>query len=94
LRVDWTFEAVAHLDGIYSTLLPFSERSAQEWVVRINERVLSLRDFPRLGRIVPEYRIERFRELIEPPYRIMYQVFADRVEIVAIRHSAELLPGD
>ncbi len=42
--------------------------------------------------MVPEYQLERFRELIEPPYRIMYQVFADRVEIVTIRHGAEDLP--
>ena len=61
-------------------------------VARINFRVDGLASHPRKGRVVPEYNIERFRELIEPPYRIMYQVFADRVEIATIRHSAELLP--
>lgn len=41
--------------------------------------------------MVAEYQLERFQELIEPPYRIMYQVFVDRVEIATIRHSTEAL---
>jgi len=34
---------------------------------------------------------ERYRELIVRPYRIIYRVFDDRVEIIAVVHGARLL---
>lgn len=37
----------------------------------------------------PEYGVPLLRELIEPPYRIVYEVFTDRVEIVIVRHGQE-----
>lgn len=89
--IDWTDEAEAALDAIVERLKSFSEEAGTNLARRIHERVLVLAEHPRIGRMVPEYGLERFRELIEPPYRIMYQVFADRVEIATIRHSAELL---
>jgi plasmid stabilization system protein ParE len=50
-----------------------------------------LLDFPRLGRIVPEYDEESLRELIVGSYRIFYRVDADGVLISAIWHGSRLV---
>jgi toxin ParE1/3/4 len=53
-------------------------------------KVQSLQSFPRIGRIVPEYREERLRELIMAPYRIVYEIDdeATTLTILRIWHSA------
>jgi plasmid stabilization system protein ParE len=59
----------------------------------IRRRTDPLRLYPFLGRVVPEYGDQLRRELIHPPYRIIYQVFPEqqKVEIPAVVHSARLL---
>jgi len=42
---------------------------------------------------VPEFSRDAIRELIVPPYRIIYRIDVDAVRIVAVRHSAQRL-GD
>ena len=51
------------------------------------KNVLSLKDFPKSGRIVPELAkqgIENFRELIQGYYRIIYEISNDTVNVHAI----------
>jgi len=43
---------------------------------------------------VPEYDAEEVRELIEKPYRIIYRVKPDQIDIVAVIHGARLLPDE
>jgi toxin ParE1/3/4 len=42
-------------------------------------------------RMVPEYQAEDIRELIEKPYRIIYRVKQDRIDVLAVIHGARLL---
>jgi len=43
---------------------------------------------------VPEYEAEDIRELIEKPYRIIYRVKQDQIDVLAVIHGAQLLPGE
>jgi plasmid stabilization system protein ParE len=53
-----------------------------------------LREFPELGRIVPEYRNDSLREIIFRPYRLVYRVDHERkvCQIARVWHSARGLP--
>ena len=54
----------------------------------------TLERFPKIGRLVPEFRIETLRELIHGSYRIVYQV-DDRkklIEIARFWHAARGIP--
>ena len=46
---------------------------------------------PDMGRVVPEFEIEYLRELIRPPFRIVYRREKKRVRIVRIWRSERLL---
>lgn len=63
-------------------------------VVRILDRSALAALNPLGGRRVREYNNEGVREIIEPPYRIIYRVGSDATEVLAIMHSRRLLPHD
>lgn len=47
--------------------------------------------FPDSGRSGPEFANRYIRELIEGNYRLIYERFADRVEILAVIHGRGML---
>ena len=54
-------------------------------------QVERLVDFPESGRIVPEFEIPNLREVIFPPFRIVYRLDKNRARIVRIRRSEQLM---
>lgn len=49
--------------------------------------------FPESDRMVPEYENPAIRELIRPPYRVVYRlVGADTIHILTVHHSARRFP--
>lgn len=60
-------------------------------VEELIQRVKALVDHPDMGRIVPEFDQAFLRELIHPPFRIVYRHDAKRVRIVRIWRSERLL---
>ena len=67
MRVAWTDEAKAHLDGIYQYIKRDAPFYATQTVGKLTRRVDQLIDHPRSGRIVPKYDDENLRELIAHP---------------------------
>jgi len=63
------------------------ERFARE----IIEKVEALQTHPEMGRVVPEFDAVALRELIHPPFRIVYRHDKKRVRIVRIWRSERLL---
>ena len=59
---------------------------------RIVLKTISLADFPFLGAEVPENSDESIRELLERPYRIVYRILQDRMDVAAVIHGARRLP--
>ncbi len=50
-----------------------------------------LRDQPDMGRMVPEFGQEFLRELIRPPFRLVYRREPERISIVRVWRSERLL---
>ena len=63
-------------------------------VDRITQRSQQISTQPFSGRKVPEYEAEDIRELIEKPYRIIYRLEQGKIDILAVIHGAQLLPGE
>ncbi len=57
----------------------------------ILERIQLLETHPELGRIVPEFSSPSLRELIHPPFRIVYRHEHDRVQVIRVWRSERLL---
>jgi len=49
--------------------------------------------FPQSGRQVPEYDVDQIREVFFGPYRIIYHIKADQIDVIAVIHGAmNMLP--
>ncbi len=46
------------------------------------------------GRKVPEYDAQDIREVIERPYRIIYRIKPDQIDVIAVIHGARLMPDE
>ena len=60
-------------------------------ISEIFERVETLRDDPDIGRVVPEFDQPFLRELIHPPFRVVYRRESKHVRIVRVWRSERLL---
>lgn len=60
-------------------------------VAEVFQRVQALADHPDMGRVVPEFEQPFLRELIHPPFRIVYRRDPQRVRIVRVWRSEHLL---
>jgi len=63
-------------------------------VDRLTKRSEQIADFPLSGRTVPEYSANDIREIIEKPYRIIYRINLNQIDILAVIHGARLLNFD
>ena len=69
-------------------------QAAEEWLGRLLDRVEDLPRFPNQGRVVPEWKEPEVREIFHVPYRIIYEVHEDRVEILTLSHMRQQLPPE
>jgi toxin ParE1/3/4 len=94
VKVHWTETSIEHLIAIYDQISQDSPFYATKMVDRLTRRSQQISDFPMSGRVVPEYQAQDLREVIEGPYRLIYRVKPDQVDVVAVIHGARLLPDE
>jgi plasmid stabilization system protein ParE len=80
------------LKGIHAYIAQDSPRYALAMSDRITRRARQCGEFPLAGARVSEYDADDVREVLEYPYRIIYRILPDRVDILAVVHGARRLP--
>lgn len=63
----------------------------QRLVVEVVAAVEQLARFPESGRVVPEFDTPLLRELIHPPFRIVYRIDDGNVRVVRVWRSERLM---
>lgn len=92
MRVVWTDRAKARLRQIHGYIAKDQPLNANRVVDRLTQRAGQLTEHPLSRRVVEEYRREGLRELIEPPWRIVYLILPERIDIVTVRDTRRVLP--
>lgn len=57
-------------------------------VDRLTSRSKQIGAFPLSGRVVPEFDVGQIREVLESPYRIIYHVRPDHVDVIGVVHMS------
>ena len=91
-RISFAVSAVADLEAIRAWY-------AEQHVPDVGERLLReivahverLAEFPESGRVVPEFGLVQLREIVRPPFRIVYRLGEDRVRVVRVWRSERQL---
>lgn len=91
LKVVWSPEAIEDVESIAEYIGRDSEFYAGAVATKIIQMARSIESFPWMGRVVPELEEEKIRERFVYSYRVVYQVQATRILIVAVIHGARLI---
>ncbi|OPX91428.1 type II toxin-antitoxin system RelE/ParE family toxin [Pelotomaculum sp. PtaB.Bin117] len=86
-HVFWTQTAQQDLKRIIDYIAADSEDRAKKNYRAIRQKAADLQSMPQRGRIVPElkyFSILTYRELISPPWRIIYKLENDKVWVLAV----------
>ena len=92
IQIRWTEQAAQNLEDIKSFIGRDSPSYALAIVGRLYQAVTQLALFPDSGRVVPERGVPEIRELVRPPYRIVYRRLPDTVEVLLVFRSSLPLP--
>ncbi len=94
MQVHWTNRATARLRLIHQYIAEDSPKTALQVVDRVTARSQQLAELPRSGRQVPEYERNDIRELLVKPYRIIYKIKSNQIDVLTVMHYRQLLPQD
>ena len=67
------------------------EHIGKKHISEVFSKIDTLNDHPQMGRIVPEYGLIALREIIYPPYRIVYLIKTDEIQVIRVWRSERLL---
>src|SRR5437899_11669427 len=87
-KVVWTKQGYSTLDEAVDYVAQDSLTAAQQSLESALDSAESLSMFGERGRIVPELQQPHVRELLIQLYRLIYEVFDAKVEILAFIHGA------
>ncbi len=91
-RITLAESAVQDLEAVRDW---YASQSAPEVGDRLIREILACADqlvaFPESGRVVPEFDQLWLRELIRPPFRIVYRFDTDRIRIVRVWRGERLM---
>ncbi|NOX88758.1 MAG: type II toxin-antitoxin system RelE/ParE family toxin [Calditrichaeota bacterium] len=89
-KIVWSPEAIEDLRSIAEYIQRDSEFYARAVVTKILDVSRSIKSFPLIGRVVPEFGNENIRERFIYSYRLVYQIKKQRILIVAVIHERRL----
>ena len=87
LEVKWSPEAIEVLEAIAEYIIRDSEYYARSVVTEMLAVSREIREFPFIGRVVPEIGDENIRERFVYSYRLIYRIEPERILIVAVIHG-------
>ena len=91
MKIVWTRKAEKHLDQIFEYINVDSAFYAYRTVQQIIETAEDIVSHPRKGRVVPEFEREDIREVFRYPYRIIYLLSENQIDILSVIHDRRLL---
>ena len=93
-KIIWTATAREDLREIAIRIAADRPLLAEDYCLELIGFAETAGDFPQLGRLVPEFEDQRLREIIKPPYRIIYELFPNQPRPVILRvwHGARGIP--
>lgn len=92
--VKWTDHAKAQLRHIHDYIAQDSPIYAKRVADALVRKTLRLDQVPRIGRMVPELNEETLREIPLYSYRILYEIKAEHIDVLAVVHKRRDLQPD
>ena len=85
-KIYWTDLAKIRLREIFQHIEQSNPRAAKQQVSKLLNRSTELSELPKLGRRVPEYLRDDIREILARPFRIIYRIKKNQIDILTVMH--------
>lgn len=94
MTIEFSEAALRQISDAILFIAADKPEAAKCWVESVRTLVSRLADFPRNGRVVPDFSDENLRELLHGEYRVVYKIDerSSRVVVVTVFHAKRLLP--
>ncbi|MCC5915094.1 MAG: type II toxin-antitoxin system RelE/ParE family toxin [Balneolaceae bacterium] len=93
-RIIWTEPALQELDEIADYISLDNPIAAKKLVLEAFKRVDHLAHHPKSGKLVDEFEVSVYKEIILPPCRIFYRLSGEIVYIIHVIREEQLLHLD
>jgi len=92
-RVDITATAESDVAGIWEYIAQDKPEAATAFVLRLEEQISTLENFPERCQLVPENELlgSAYRHLVFGNYRTIFRIVGARVIILRVVHGSQLL---
>jgi len=87
-KIYWSKIAQTDLENIGNFIATDAPIFAVEFIENLLRHTRNLKNFPLIGRVVPEFENKNLREVIYHNYRIVYKLTQNNVYIVSVTHSS------
>jgi plasmid stabilization system protein ParE len=87
VRIRWTRFALADLIAARDHLASVDPGIAEAMLGGVSDALARLRKHPRMGRTVPERAALGYREVVLPPYRLVYLLAGSEIQVLRFWHS-------
>jgi addiction module RelE/StbE family toxin len=91
MRLSWRERALDDVENLRDYIAADNSFYAKIFVNKIIEIAEKLIDFPKMGRIVPEYGNDDIREILYRDYRIIYEILNGEIYIITVIHGSRRL---
>lgn len=91
-KISWASGAESDLSNLILYIAEESPANALKVLAKIKEKASNLKQFPERGRIVPELQdqgIGLYREIIVPPWKIVYRISGKEVYVLTVLDSRQ-----
>jgi len=88
----WTAVSLSDLREARDYISLDNPKAAARLAAKIRQRIVALATYPLSGRVVPEFQNVFLREVIVPPYRIIYLIEKPRIIVLRVWHAHRNLP--
>ena len=93
MKILFSHSALSDLEAIKEYYLQEGvPHIGEEFVISIINHIQTLKQHPDIGRLVPEFDNPKIRELIHPPFRVVYLREKTAVHIIRVWRSERILP--
>ncbi len=88
-KVIWTEKCLQRIEEICEYIELDSVSSSNKFANEIFSKEELIRNNPRIGKIVPDYEIEEYRQIIVGNYRLVYQFDEISIQMITVRHCKQ-----
>lgn len=94
MRITWSPLALERASEAARYIAQDDSEAVERWVEGLFRAVEGTKNFPEMGRVVPEIGRPEFRQILYGNYRVIYRVTPAEVFVLTVRHTRRLFDPD